>query len=224
MRVLVVEDEPAIADFVERGLRDDGYEVEVATDGPTGEGDALGGGFDLVVLDVMLPGRSGLDVLAAIRAADPLLPVILLTARGEVEDKVAGLDAGATDYVTKPFSFEELSARVRAHLRVPRSGEPTTLRAGGIELDLLTRRVTRDGAGVELSKNEFELLAYLVRHAGNVVSRDQILKAVWGYDFEPETNVVQVYVGYLRRKLARDGSPAPIETVRAAGYRLRVDG
>jgi DNA-binding response OmpR family regulator len=223
MKVLVVEDEPAIADFIERGLRAEGYLVEVATDGDDGARRALSDDFDLVVLDLMLPGTSGLDILDAIRSERTLLPVILLTARDQVEDKVAGLDAGATDYMTKPFSFDELSARIRAHVRAQPAEAPAILRAGGIEADLLTRRVTRGGEESSLSVTEFELLAYLLRHAGEVVSREQILRAVWGYDHEPGTNIVQVYVGYLRRKLGRVGDPAPIETVRSAGYRLRVD-
>ena len=223
MRVLVVEDEPAIADFIERGLRAEGYRVEVTADGTEGERKALGGDFDLVVLDVMLPGRSGLEVLAAIRRERTALPVILLTARGEIEDKVLGLDAGATDYVTKPFSFEELTARIRAHLRAPLAAEPSTIGAAGIDIDLLTRRVTRNGDAIALSPTEFDLLAYFVRHPGEVLSRERILRSVWGYEFEPRTNIVQVYVGYLRRKLGRPGNPAPIETVRAVGYRLRAD-
>jgi DNA-binding response OmpR family regulator len=221
MRVLVIEDEPAIADFIERGLHAEGYAVEVAADGEEGERLARGDSFDVVVLDLMLPSKGGIEVLEGIRETRPTLPVILLTARDRVEDKVAGLDAGATDYLTKPFSFEELTARIRAHLRLPMGAEATTLRAADIEVDLITRRVVRDGEPVVLSSTEFELLAYLLRHAGEVVSRDQILRSVWGYDFEPGTNVVQVYVGYLRRKLGRAGRPAPIETVRSAGYRLR---
>lgn len=223
MRVLVVEDEPAIADFIERGLRAEGYDVQVALDGSEGQRLALTDDLDLVVLDMMLPGVSGLELLESIRRERAALPVIVLTARGEVADKVAGLDAGATDYVTKPFSFDELTARIRAHLRTPAGDGPTTLSAAGIEVDLLTRRVTRDGHAVQLSATEFDLLAYLVRNAGSVLTRAQLLKAVWGYDFEPTTNIVQVYVGYLRRKLASTGEPAPIETVRAVGYRLRPD-
>jgi DNA-binding response OmpR family regulator len=223
MRVLVVEDEPAIADFVERGLRAEGYDVEVAVDGLEGERRALREQFDLVLLDVMLPGRSGLGVLGAIRQSNATLPVILLTARGEVDHKIEGLDAGATDYVTKPFSFEELTARIRAHLRAPAQGEQTTLSAAGITVDLLARSVTIDDAVVRLSATEFDLLAYFLRNPDQVLSRDQILRVVWGYDFEPETNVLQVYVGYLRRKLRRASGRAPIETVRAVGYRLRSD-
>lgn len=220
MRILVIEDEPAIADFIDRGLRGDGYTVELAADGVEGERRATEDEFDLVVLDLMLPRRPGADVLRAIRRVDPGLPVIVLTALGEVEDKIAGLDAGATDYLTKPFSFEELTARIRAHLRVPRSAEATVLSVGGIEADLVSRTVTRDGDPVRLSATEFDLLAYFMRNPDAVLSREQILKAVWGYGFEPGTNIVQVYVGYLRRRLDRDDRPAPIETVRSAGYRL----
>lgn len=220
MRILVIEDEAAIADFLTRGLEAEGYAVSSAADGPEGEREALTGGFDLVILDRMLPGRDGLDVLEAIRRLKPGLPVIVLTARAEIEDRVHGLNRGATDYVTKPFSFEELVARVRAHLRQPGQPESTQLEAAGILLDLLTRRVERDGEPVHLSAKEFDLLAYLIRNSGRVVSREQILGAVWGYDHDPGTNVVQVYVGYLRRKLALPGRSAPIETVRSVGYRL----
>src|SRR4051812_16874665 len=220
MRLLVVEDELPIADFVRRGLEAEGYAVEHASDGVEGERLALAGDPDLVILDVMLPGRDGLSVLEGIRRAKPALPVILLTARGAVEDRVAGLDTGANDYMTKPFSFEELTARVRAHLRAPLQGESTVLEAAGVRLDLLSRRVRRDGSAMELTAREFELLAYFMRHPNQVLSREQILNAVWGYDFDPGTNVVEVYVGYLRRKLALPGGPAPIETVRSVGYRF----
>src|SRR5438270_13992296 len=220
MKVLVVEDEPAIADFIERGLRAEGYAVEVASDGAAGEARALADGFDLVVLDLMLPGRSGLEILEAIRESDARLPVILLTARDTVEDKVAGLDSGATDYVTKPFSFDELTARVRAHLRRPAQLDSTVLSAAGIEMDLLSRDVRFGDRSVRLSAREFDLLAYFMRHPNQVLSREQILSAVWGYDFDPRTNVVEVYSGYLRRKLGSDERPAPIETMRSVGYRL----
>jgi DNA-binding response OmpR family regulator len=176
---------------------------------------------DLVVLDLMLPGRDGLSVLGSIREQKPTLPVIVLTARDAVEDKVAGLDSGATDYVTKPFSFDELTARIRAHLRDPgQQREPTRLDAVGIHVDLLSREVTLGKELVHLSSREFDLLVYFMRHAGEVLSREQILSAVWGYDFDPGTNVVEVYVGYLRRKLAASGGPARIETLRSVGYRL----
>jgi DNA-binding response OmpR family regulator len=220
VRILVVEDEPAIADFLRRGLQAEGYAVDCAHDGVEGERRELSGEVDLVILDVMLPERDGMDVLDTIRARKPALPVIMLTARGEVEDKVSALDSGANDYVTKPFSFDELSARVRAHLRSPEQGRATELSVAGIRLDFLTRRVERGGMPITLSAREFELLAYFMRHPGQVLSKQQILSAVWGYDFDPGTNVVEVYVGYLRRKLAAYGGPAPIETLRSVGYRL----
>ena len=223
MRILLVEDERGIADFVERALRAQGHAVEVAADGVEGGHRAVGSDLDLVILDVMLPGRSGLEILEEIRTVKPALPVIMLTARAEVADKVAGLDAGATDYMTKPFSVEELLARVRAHLRTPVQAETTRLRVADIELDLLRRTVSRDGSAVHLSAKEFDLLAYFMRHPGQVLSREQILNGVWDYNHDPGTNIVEVYVGYLRRKLALADRPVPIQTVRSAGYRL-VDG
>jgi len=222
VRILLVEDERGIADFVERALRAQGHDVEVATDGPDGERRALESDPDLVILDVMLPGRSGIEVLRNIRRAEPVLPVVMLTARAEVADKVRGLDAGATDYITKPFSVEELLARVRAHLRTPAQVAATRLAAAGIEMDLLRRTVTRDAEPVHLSAKEFDLLVYFLEHPGSALSREQILNGVWDYDHDPGTNVVDVYVGYLRRKLGRPGRPAPIETVRSVGYRLRA--
>jgi DNA-binding response OmpR family regulator len=223
MRILLVEDERGIADFVERALRAQGHAVEVAADGVDGGLRAVGSDLDLVILDVMLPGRDGFEVLDEIRTVKPALPVIMLTARGEVADKVAGLDAGATDYITKPFSVEELLARVRAHLRTPVQAETTRLRVADIELDMLRRTVSRDGSAVHLSAKEFDLLAYFMRHPGQVLSREQILNGVWDYSHDPGTNIVEVYVGYLRRKLALGDRPVAIQTVRSAGYRL-VDG
>lgn len=220
MRILVIEDEAAITDFLVRGLEGEGHDVRSAADGVEGERLALGGDVDLVILDRMLPGRDGMDVLAGIRRAEPSLPVIMLTARDAIDDRVAGLDRGATDYVTKPFSFEELAARVRAHLRQPAGEVATELEAGGIHLDLLARTAARDGNVVRLSEREAALLAHLMRHAGQVCTHREILAKVWGYEHDPGTNVVQVYVGYLRRRLALPDSPAPIETVRSVGYRL----
>ena len=219
-QIVLIEDEPGIVDFVERGLRAAGFAIESALDGEDGLERALGEGVELVLLDLMLPGRGGLEVLAVLRRNRPGLPVIVLTARGELEDRVAGLDAGAVDYLVKPFSLAELAARIRAHLRVARQSPSTTLRCGGIELDLLTRDVRNAGADVHLSTTEFELLAYLLHNIGQVLSREQILRAVWGYEHDPGTNVVDVYVGYLRRKLRRAGRAAPIATVRSVGYRL----
>jgi DNA-binding response OmpR family regulator len=219
-QIVLIEDEPGIVDFVERGLRAGGLEVVSAVDGDGGLALALGDGVDLVVLDLMLPGRSGLEVLDVLGRRRPGLPVIVLTARGEVEDRVAGLDAGAVDYLVKPFSLAELAARIRVHLRVARQSASTTLRNGELELDLLTRDVRHGGVRVHLSSTEFELLAYLVHNAGQVLGREQILRAVWGYDHDPGTNVVDVYVGYLRRKLTVTGGRSPIATIRSVGYRL----
>lgn len=221
MEILVVEDEEGIADFISRGLGAEGYEVTVAADGVSGERLALGGGADLVVLDRMLPGRDGTEVLSAIRARKPTLPVIMLTAKADVADRVEGLDLGATDYLTKPFAFAELLARIRARLRESGASSETTLRAAGIRLDLLSRKATRGELEVRLPEREAALLAFLMRNAERVCTREEILDAVWGYDHDPGTNVAQVYVGYLRRKLALPDSPAPIETVRSVGYRLR---
>jgi DNA-binding response OmpR family regulator len=221
MEILVVEDEAGIADFLERGLSAEGYGVRVAGDGVVGEELALEHEVDLVVLDRMLPGRDGLEVLKAIRRARPMLPVILLTAKTEIADRVEGLDLGATDYVTKPFSFEELLARIRARLRADGNDGETILAAAGIELDLVSREATREKQTVRLPEREAALLGHLMRHANRICTREEILTAVWGYDHDPGTNVIQVYIGYLRRKLAVPDSPAPIETVRSVGYRLR---
>lgn len=222
MRILVVEDEPLIASFVEKGLAAEGHAVEVAGDGPSGFGAFLGSRPDLVILDVMLPGFDGFEVLRRIRADDQAVPVIMLTARGDVEDRVAGLDHGATDYVVKPFAFQELAARVRSHLRTAQasSGERSdVLEVGEIRVDLLRREVEVGEAPVVLSAREFALLEFLLRHPGQVLSRQQILDGVWGVSHDPRSNVVDVYVGYLRSKLGPDGA-GRIETVRGAGYRL----
>jgi DNA-binding response OmpR family regulator len=221
MEILVVEDEAGIADFLERGLRAEGYTVRVATDGPAGERAALDPDVDLVVLDRMLPGLDGDQVLAAVHSRRPALPMIMLTAKAEVADRVEGLDLGAADYVTKPFAFDELLARIRVRLRESAAGSETVLEAGGVRLDLLTREATLGATAVRLPEREADLLAYLLRRAGRVCGREEILSSVWGYEHDPGTNVVQVYVGYLRRKL---GASTPIETVRGVGYRLREEG
>lgn len=218
--ILLIEDEPGIVDFLTRGLRSAGFAVEAELDGSDGERRALRDGFDAIVLDLMLPGKGGLEVMASVRRAKPRVPVIVLTARGEVEDRVQGLEAGAVDYLVKPFSMQELVARIRAQLRAARDASATRLEGADIELNLISREAVRAGVTAQLSSTEFELLAYLMRHRGEVLSREQILHAVWGYEHDPQTNVVDVYVGYLRRKLRRPGSPAPISTVRSVGYRL----
>jgi DNA-binding response OmpR family regulator len=218
--VLFADDELTIREAVAYALKVEGITVNTYETGAAALDAARDRSFDLVILDVMLPGKDGLGVLAAIRSEKPELPVVMLSARAAVDDRVAGLDGGATDYVTKPFSFDELAARVRAHLRTPRQSNATSLSAAGIELDLLSRKVTRDGVELRLSAREFDLLAYFLRHPDQALSRQQILSAVWGYDFDPGTNVVEVYVRYLRRKLELPGRPAPIDTLRSVGYRL----
>src|SRR5512144_985101 len=225
MRILIVEDERPLAGFIEQSLHAEGYAVTVVHDGECAELEALTRDYGLVLLDVLLPGKNGLEVLDAIRARNPELPVILLTARGAIEQKVEGLDRGANDYVTKPFSLEDLLARVRAQLRMPAQRAASVLEAGDIRLDLRTRRVERNAHEVTLTAREFELLAYLVRHPDQVLSREQIFNAVWGFDFDPGTKVLEVYIGYLRRKLAvgdGDDEGEVIETVRNVGYRLCV--
>ena len=220
MRILVIEDERPIAEFVQRGLEAEGYSVSCAYDGEEGLAKARSGDYALVVLDVLLPRLSGLEVIRRIREDDKSLPVIMLTALAETDDVVSGLDLGANDYLTKPFSFAELLARIRAHLRQPGQASGNSLEVGQISLDFRSRAVNRAGRGVKLTAREFELLAYLMRHPDQVLSRAQILNAVWGYDYDPGTNVLEVYIGYLRRKLAVADGDAPIQTVRSAGYRL----
>ena len=215
-RILIAEDEPRLASFLEKGLRSNGFVTSVAEDGRKASTMARDEEFDLLVLDLGLPGKDGTEVLRELRAAGQRMPVIILTARDDVSDKVGGLEGGADDYVTKPFRFEELLARVRARLRDERTVERTVLRAGTVVLDLRTRRAATDGRTVDLTAREFTMLEVLIRHAGQVLSREQLLSHVWGYDYDPGSNVVDVYIGYLRRKLGTNS----IETVRGMGYRL----
>jgi two-component system, OmpR family, response regulator len=223
VHILVVEDEPAIADFLQRGLTAEGYSVSTVADGDDAGRLAASGDVDLMILDLMLPGRDGTEVLAEVRESRPHLPVIVLTARAEVDSKVAMLDLGATDYVTKPFSFEELAARVRAHLRDRDEASSTRLELGDLRIDLVGRRVERAGVPIRLTSTEFDLLAFFMRHPGQVITRSELLRAVWGYPEDVDSGVVGVYVGYLRRKLAVAEEPAPIETIRSVGYRLQAD-
>jgi DNA-binding response OmpR family regulator len=215
-RILIAEDEPRLASFLEKGLRSNGFVTSVVEDGAKASMMARDDEFDLLVLDLGLPGKDGTEVLRELRASGQRMPVIILTARDDVSDKVSGLEGGADDYVTKPFRFEELLARVRARLRDERTVEPTVLRAGTIVLDLRTRRASTEGRTVDLTAREFTMLEVLIRHAGQVLSREQLLSHVWGYDYDPGSNVVDVYIGYLRRKLGSNS----IETVRGMGYRL----
>ena len=219
--IALIEDEPGIVDFVSRGLSSRGLTVRTALDGETGLELALGEGIDLVILDLMLPLRDGREILDELAQQRPGLPVIVLTALGEVEDRVEGLKSGAVDYLVKPFAFAELEARVQTHLRMARQIPATQLRVGPLLLDLLEHRATLGGEQIRLSNTEFDLLKYFMRNAGQVLSREQILRAVWGYEHDPATNGVDVYVGYLRRKLTRKIPPSvSISTVRSRGYRL----
>jgi DNA-binding response OmpR family regulator len=215
-RILLVEDEARIAAFVEKGLRANGFATTTVADGETALGLTRTGEFDLVVLDLGLPDMDGLDVLRELRRHDRSLPVVILTARDSVNDTVTGLEGGADDYVTKPFRFEELLARIRVRLRGEHEPEETVLSVGGASLDLRARRATVGDRVVELSAREFALAEMFFRHPGQLLSRQQILSHVWGYDFEPGSNVVDVYVGYLRRKLGKD----LVTSVRGMGYRL----
>jgi DNA-binding response OmpR family regulator len=215
-RILIAEDEPRIAAFVEKGLAANGFTVTVVGDGPSAHDYAMSGEFDLMVLDIGLPGLDGFEVLRRLRAARCPIHVIVLTARDSVQDTVAGLEGGADDYMPKPFRFEELLARVRLRLATDRSPQPTVLAHAGLQLDLRTRRAHVAGRTVDLSAREFALAETFLRHPGQVLSREQLLSHVWGYDFDPGSNVVDVYVRYLRRKLGAER----IVTVRGMGYRL----
>jgi DNA-binding response OmpR family regulator len=219
-RILIVEDEQRITSFLEKGLRANGFTTKVIDEGIEAAEIARDADFDLVILDLGLPGMDGQEVLKAIRRRKQRLPVIILTARGSVTDTVAGLDSGADDYVTKPFRFEELLARVRARLREPGHNETTVLRAGDVTLDLRSRHAQVGEGTVELSAREFLLAETLFRHPGQVLSREQLLSAVWGYDYDPGSNIVDVYVGYLRKKLGA----GLIQTLRGMGYRLQNEG
>jgi DNA-binding response OmpR family regulator len=223
MLVLVIEDDARIASFVGRGLEGDGHRV---LHGPTGEDGlvhAADPAIDLVILDLSLPGMDGTEVLHRLRRAAPDLPVLVLTARDAIAEKVRVLDAGASDYLTKPFALDELLARVRVLARRRGQAEASRLEHGSLILDLRARAAARDGRAIALSAREFALLAYLMQHPGQVLSRAQILAAVWDVDFDPQSNVVDVYVRYLRRKIDEPGQASLIESVRGAGYRFAAD-
>lgn len=221
-RILIIEDEPRIAAFLEKGLQSNGFVSTVVANGQDGTVMALEGEFDLIILDLGLPGKGGLSVLEDIRGQGIQVPVIILTARDDIQDKVAGFENGADDYVTKPFRFEELLVRIRARLRINVSASTgksdLTLTQGEVVLDLRTRKIKVAERPVELSAREFTMVEVFLRHPGQVVSREQLLNSVWGYDYDPGSNIVDVYVGYLRKKLGSD----LIETVRGMGYRWRA--
>jgi DNA-binding response OmpR family regulator len=220
-RVLVIEDERKILRSLEQGLRAEGYEVTTAASGEVGYRLATTQPFDCLVLDLMLPGRPGLDLLAGLRQAGVKVPVLILTARDAVEDRVIGLDAGADDYLVKPFAFAELLARLRVLLRREREGRETVLRAGDLEVDLLERRARRGGVEVALTQREFEVLAYLLRHKNAVVTRAMLGHDVWKEPDHALTNVIDVYINLLRRKLDRPGQRPLIQTLRGLGYTVR---
>jgi DNA-binding response OmpR family regulator len=224
MRILVVEDERKVAAFIRQGLVEEGHAVEVVVDGAAAL-DAVADGppFDLVVLDVMLPRRDGFDVLKALRERGVQTPVLLLTARDAVADKVTGLDLGADDYLAKPFAFEEFLARVRALLRRGRGRAAPVLRVADLCLDPATRVVTRGGRRITLTAREYALLEYFLRNTGRVLTRPMITQHVWGMDFDPESNIIDVYVGYLRRKIDGEGEPRLLQTVRGVGYTLSAE-
>ena len=215
-RVLIVEDEVRFAEFLERGLRANGFAATTAPTGDAARSLLRHDEFDLVLLDLGLPDVDGLDLLGELRRSGVRLPIIILTAREDVTDKIGGLDAGASDYVTKPFSFDELLARLRVQLRDSHTKEVTVLQAEQVSLDLRTRRATSRGSTVELTAREFTMLEVFLRHRGQVLSREQLLSHVWGYGYDPGSNVVEVFIGRLRRKL---GTQA-IKTVRGMGYSI----
>ena len=222
MRVLLVEDDATIAEFVEKGLREAGFAVDRASDGVIGLQKALGEPFDAAIVDVMLPQMDGLALIDTLRAKGVRMPVLILSAKRSVDDRVRGLQAGGDDYLTKPFAFAELLARVQALIRrATGAAEPTRLSAGDLSLDLLTRKVQRGSQAIELRPREFALLEYLLRNAGRVVSKTSILSHVWGYNFDPNTNVVDVLVSRLRDRIDRPFPAKLLHTVRGVGYVLR---
>ncbi|MGE0158674.1 MAG: response regulator transcription factor [Gemmatimonadales bacterium] len=224
MRVLVVDDEKKVASFLERGLREEGYSVDVAHDGEDGLLKALVHDYDLLILDVMMPGKSGLEVVRDLRAKEKATPVLMLTARDSQHDVVLGLDAGADDYLTKPFGFDELLARVRALLRRGGAARPDRLLYHDLELDRVKHVALRAGIRLDLTAKEFQLLEFLMLNAERVVRRTELLEKVWDLHFDPMSNVVDVHVGNLRRKLGRSHEDALLYTVRGVGYVLRKGG
>ena len=223
MRILVVEDELKMASLLRRGLLEEGHAVDVARTGNDALWMAEAVEYDAVVLDLMLPGVDGIEVCRRLRVAGVWAPVLMLTARDAVEDRVAGLDAGADDYLAKPFSFAELLARLRALMRRGAAERPAVLRVDDLELDPAARSVARDGSSIDLTAREFALLEYLMRHPGEVLTRTQLIEHVWDFAYEGDSNVVDVYIRYLRNKVDRPFGRDQIETVRGAGYRLRVE-
>lgn len=224
MKVLVVEDEKQIADFVKKGLAEQGFLVEHSANGDEAMALMYSQAYDAVVLDIMLPGRDGLSILKQFRKKGHTTPVILLTARSELDERIEGLNTGADDYMTKPFYVEELVARLHAVIRRTSDEQMSLLQAGGVSVNLLTREVKVNGAPVKLTSREFSLLEYMMRNPGRVYTRTQMLEHVWGYDFDPNTNLVDVHIQRLRKKVSPDKENPVIETIRGVGYRVRKDG
>jgi two-component system OmpR family response regulator len=221
MRILVIEDDPTVGQYVKRGLEEHRWAVDLLTDGEEGERRASSEAYDLVILDMRLPGKSGQEVLRSLRAKGFERPVLVLTAQDAVDAKVATLRAGADDYVTKPFAFEELLARVEALSRRPRALASPVLRVGDLEIDQATREVRRDGVPIEVTPKEYTVLEYLARHAGRVMSRTLITEYAWGYHFDPGTNIVDVVINHLRKKIDAGHARKLITTVRGVGYVLK---
>lgn len=223
MRLLVVEDEKKVAGFIKKGLEEEGHAVDIARDGELGLNLALDPVYDLIILDIQLPGMDGLQILRELRKKKVSAPVLILTVRATIEDKVLGLDSGADDYLTKPFSFQELVARVRALLRRRAEAGPAVLRVADLVLDPARRTVSRGDVKIDLSPREFSLLDYFMRNPGRVLTRTMITDHVWDYDFDTTTNVIDVYVNYLRKKIDADREPKLIHTVRGVGYVLKAE-
>ena len=223
MRVLLVEDEKKVASFIKKGLEEHGYAVDLASDGKIGLAMVLDQLHDLVILDINLPEIDGLSVLRQIRDKQMVTPVLLLTIRATIEDKVIGLDTGADDYLSKPFSFEELLARVRALLRRRSDSKTPLLKVADLSLDPATRQVFRDGNRIELTSKEFAILEYFMRNAGRVLTRSMIINHAWDYDYEAETNMVDVYINYLRKKMDAAYQPKLLHTIRGTGYVMREE-
>jgi heavy metal response regulator len=222
VRILVVEDEKKISDFIKRGLKEEGYSVDIASDSAEGDYLASTETYDLIVLDLMLPGMDGISLCRKLRNENNITPVIMLTAKDSLKDKVTGLDAGADDYLTKPFAFEEFLARIRVLLRKRDTSHTTKLQVRDLVLDLLTHRVTRAGKDIELTTKEYALLEFLMRNAGTVVTRTMISEHVWDISFDTYTNVIDVYINYLRNKIDRDQKNKMIHTLRGRGYVLKA--
>jgi heavy metal response regulator len=224
MRLLVVEDEPSISEWVRQGLTEFGYAVDVAEDGEEGLHYALSADYDVLILDIMLPGMDGMQLLQTLRRLGHKTPTIMLTARDTIDDRVRGLNAGADDYLVKPFAFPELLARINALLRrPPLQQQGSVLQVADLEMDTVKRLVKRNGQIIDLRPREYAVLEYMMRHPNQVLTRTQIGEHVWNFDYFHESNVVDVYVGYLRRKIDQDNELALIQTVRGAGYRLLAD-